>query len=78
MSTFSTAGLTYNSHPLGLAAALATIRVYEEDGLIEHSAKMGEVMARHHQELADKHPSAAGPARHEGRGARPPTKNAAA
>jgi taurine---2-oxoglutarate transaminase len=50
-------GLTYNSHPLGLAAALATIRVYEEDGLIEHSAKMGEVMARHHQELADKHPS---------------------
>jgi taurine---2-oxoglutarate transaminase len=50
-------GLTYNSHPLGLAAALATIRVYEEDGLIEHSAKMGEVMARHHQELADKHRS---------------------
>ena len=50
-------GLTYNSHPLGLAAALATIRVYEEDGLIEHSAKMGEVMARHHRELVDKHPS---------------------
>ena len=50
-------GLTYNSHPLGLAAALATIRVYEEDGLIEHSAKMGDVMARHHQELFDKHPS---------------------
>ena len=50
-------GLTYNSHPLGLAAALATIRVYEEDGLIEHSAKMGDVMARHHQELLDKHPS---------------------
>jgi taurine--2-oxoglutarate transaminase len=50
-------GLTYNSHPLALAAALATIRVYEEDGLIEHAAKMGEVMARHHQELLDKHPS---------------------
>jgi taurine--2-oxoglutarate transaminase len=50
-------GLTYNSHPLGIAAALATIRVYEEDGLIEHSRKMGEVMARHHQELYDKHPS---------------------
>jgi taurine--2-oxoglutarate transaminase len=48
-------GLTYNSHPLALAAALATIRVYEEDGLIEHTAKMGEVMARHHQELLDKH-----------------------
>jgi taurine---2-oxoglutarate transaminase len=50
-------GLTYNSHPLALAAALATIRVYEEDGLLEHSRKMGEVMARQHQELSDKHPS---------------------
>jgi taurine---2-oxoglutarate transaminase len=50
-------GLTYNSHPLALAAALATIRVYEEDGLLEHTRKMGDVMARHHQELMDKHPS---------------------
>ncbi|MDA8314897.1 MAG: aminotransferase class III-fold pyridoxal phosphate-dependent enzyme, partial [Actinomycetota bacterium] len=50
-------GLTYNSHPVGLAAALATIRVYEEDGLIEHAAKMGEVMRRHHEELAARHPS---------------------
>jgi taurine--2-oxoglutarate transaminase len=50
-------GLTYNSHPLGLAAALATIRVYEEDGLIENSRKMGEVMARHHRELYERHPS---------------------
>ncbi len=50
-------GLTYNSHPLALAAALAAIRVLEEDGLIEHSRKMGDVMARHHQELAEKHPS---------------------
>src|SRR3990170_1630824 len=50
-------GLTYNSHPLALAAALATIRVYEEDGLLEHTRKMGEVMARHHAELKDKHAS---------------------
>jgi taurine--2-oxoglutarate transaminase len=50
-------GLTYNSHPLALAAAIATIGVYEEDGLIEHTVKMGEVMARHHQELFDRHPS---------------------
>ena len=28
-------GLTYSSHPVSLAAALATIGVYEEDGLIE-------------------------------------------
>jgi len=50
-------GLTYNSHPLALAAALATIRVYEEDGLIENSRKMGEVMRSHHDELRAKHPS---------------------
>ncbi|HEV8563811.1 MAG TPA: aminotransferase class III-fold pyridoxal phosphate-dependent enzyme [Actinomycetota bacterium] len=50
-------GLTYNTHPISVAAALATIRVYEEDGLIENARKMGEVMARHHRELKDKHPS---------------------
>jgi taurine--2-oxoglutarate transaminase len=50
-------GLTYNSHPVCLAAALATIEVYEQDRLIENTAKMGEVMARHHQELAARHPS---------------------
>ena len=31
-------GLTYNSHPMACAAALATIAVYEEDGLIERAA----------------------------------------
>ena len=51
------AGLTYNSHPMGVAAALATIAVYEEDGLIENAKKMGEVMARHHQELKANLPS---------------------
>jgi taurine--2-oxoglutarate transaminase len=50
-------GLTYNSHPLACAAALATIRVYEEDGLIEHSRKMGELMRGHHRELEERHPS---------------------
>ena len=50
-------GLTYNSHAVCLAAALATIRVYEEDGLIEHAAKMGKVMTHHHEALAARHPS---------------------
>ncbi len=49
------AGLTYNSHPMGCATALATIGVYEEDKLIERSAKMGEVMKKHHQALYEKH-----------------------
>ena len=34
-------GLTYNSHPMGCAAALATIGVYEEDGLIERARADG-------------------------------------
>ncbi len=34
-------GLTYNSHPVGCAAALATIAVYEEDGLIERARADG-------------------------------------
>jgi taurine--2-oxoglutarate transaminase len=49
------AGLTYNSHPMGCAAALATIAVYEQDKLIERSAKMGESMKKHHQALYEKH-----------------------
>jgi len=50
-------GLTYNSHPIGLAAALAMIEAYEEDNTFEHVRKMGEVMRRHHLELQEKHPS---------------------
>jgi taurine---2-oxoglutarate transaminase len=50
-------GLTYSSHPVSLAAALATIAVYEEDDLIGNAARLGGVMRRHHEALAAKHPS---------------------
>jgi taurine--2-oxoglutarate transaminase len=50
-------GLTYSSHPVSLAAALATIGVYEEDGLIERAARMGARMREHHERLAAKHRS---------------------
>ena len=50
-------GLTYNSHPMGCAAALATIRVYEEDRLIENARRMGEVLKQLLSELASRHPS---------------------
>jgi taurine--2-oxoglutarate transaminase len=50
-------GLTYSSHPVSLAAALATIRVYEEDNLIGNAARLDAVMRRHHEALAAKHPS---------------------
>jgi taurine--2-oxoglutarate transaminase len=49
-------GLTYNSHPLGCAAALATLDVYEEDKLIERAKKMGVVMKQMHDDLKKKHP----------------------
>ena len=50
-------GLTYNSHPMGCAAALSTIRVYEEDHLIENARKMGVIMKQLGAELQTKHPS---------------------
>jgi taurine--2-oxoglutarate transaminase len=50
-------GLTYSSHPVSLAAALATIRVYEEDDLIANAQRLGPVMREHHERLRDKHPS---------------------
>ncbi|HEY7523298.1 MAG TPA: aminotransferase class III-fold pyridoxal phosphate-dependent enzyme [Candidatus Limnocylindrales bacterium] len=56
-SMFYSGGLTYSSHPVSLAAALATIGVYEQDDLIGNAARMGEVMRGHHDRLAAKHPS---------------------
>jgi taurine--2-oxoglutarate transaminase len=50
-------GLTYSSHPVACAAALATIGVYEEDRLIERAARMGGLMATLHSDLAARHPS---------------------
>ena len=49
-------GLTYNSHPLGCAAALATIAVYEEDGLIARAKNMGAVMRGMLEDLKKNHP----------------------
>lgn len=56
-STMFYGGLTYSSHPVSLAASLATIRVYEEDRLIEHAAAMDPILRRHHERLAARHPS---------------------
>lgn len=50
-------GLTYNSHPLACATALATIAVYEDEGLIDQAAKLGVVLRERMQEIAKKHPS---------------------
>jgi taurine--2-oxoglutarate transaminase len=50
-------GLTYNSHPLACAAALASIQVYEDDRLLDNARKMGAVMRELHADLARRHPS---------------------
>jgi taurine---2-oxoglutarate transaminase len=50
-------GLTYNSHPLSCAAALAAIAVLEEDDLVGNAKRLDPVMRRHHEELLAKHPS---------------------
>jgi taurine--2-oxoglutarate transaminase len=50
-------GLTYSSHPLACAAAIATIAVMEEDALVDRASRMGTVMADLLSELAARHPS---------------------
>ena len=53
-------GLTYNSHPMGCATALAVLDVYEQDDLIARAKRMGDVMRSHHERLQAKHPSVGG------------------
>ncbi len=50
-------GLTYNAHPVALAAALAVITIYESDKLIENTRKMGAYMEAKIEEMRSKHPS---------------------
>jgi len=49
-------GLTYNGHPMGCAAASATIDVYKEENLIENSRNMGKVLGEILEDLKEKHP----------------------
>jgi taurine--2-oxoglutarate transaminase len=50
-------GLTYNSHPISLAAAIANIQVMQQDHLVEHAAAMGPVLHRLLTDLGEQHPS---------------------
>ena len=50
-------GLTYNAHPICLAAAIANIQAMQEDGIIEHSAAMGPVLHRLLNDLGEQHPA---------------------
>jgi taurine--2-oxoglutarate transaminase len=50
-------GLTYNAHPMSLAAAEACLQVMKEDDMMAHTRRMGRVLSELHQEMMRKHPS---------------------
>ena len=51
------AGLTYTSHPVSLAAAIANINVLRDDNIVENSAKMGKILRNMLNDLGEKHES---------------------
>jgi len=50
-------GLTYSAHPVSCAAALETLKIYEDDRLIENAAAMGTYVTQQVELLKQKHPS---------------------
>jgi len=50
-------GLTYNGHPISLAAAIAVIEVMQQDQLVEKAKINGEILKNMLQDLKARHPS---------------------
>ena len=50
-------GLTYNAHPMSLAAAEACLQVMIDDDTMNHTQRMGGVLAELHAEMKKKHQS---------------------
>ena len=50
-------GLTYSAHPVCCAAALETIKIYEDEKLIENARAMGKYMDSRIEEMKHIHPS---------------------
>jgi len=51
------AGLTYNAHPLACGAAIATLKVYEEDKMFANAAAMGNVVRKETEAMKSRHKS---------------------
>ena len=56
-SKFFAGGLTYSGHPLACASAVASIEAFQDEGIVENAAAMGEVFRVELARLAAKHPS---------------------
>ena len=50
-------GLTYSAHPVCCAAALETIKIYEDDHLLENAAAMGKYIESRVEDMKKIHPS---------------------
>ncbi len=50
-------GLTYSAHPVGCAAALEILKIYEDENLIENARLMGAYMDQEAEKMKLKHPS---------------------
>jgi taurine--2-oxoglutarate transaminase len=51
-------GLTYSGHPLACASAVASITIFEEEGIVEHARSLGtDVIGPELVKIADRHPS---------------------
>ena len=51
------AGLTFYGHPLGVAAALEAVTIYEDDDLVARAAQLGERLASAWTAMQDRHPT---------------------
>jgi taurine--2-oxoglutarate transaminase len=50
-------GLTYSSHTLACAVGIAALQVYQEEGLVENSARLGQVLGACLEDMKARHPS---------------------
>ncbi|MGD9048274.1 MAG: aminotransferase class III-fold pyridoxal phosphate-dependent enzyme [Anaerolineae bacterium] len=50
-------GLTNSGHPLAVAAGVAAVEVYREEGLVENAQAMGVILKEGLEELKTRHPS---------------------
>ena len=50
-------GLTYSGHPVACAAGVATVNAYRDERIIEHGAKMGDLLMKELRTIAARHPS---------------------